>query len=150
MALAPSYSAAIFAAVGVLSGRRFSGGIRRGCKVLRLIWTALLAFFSVAGYSLVVNPLLCRPLSGLSGSPSLEPEAAPSVLEPLVELLLSKGKLVLRAEKKGWSSSVFGDSYALGIAGTGGTSPSLAAEALSSLVFKVGSLEVEKLWDIRA
>ena len=145
IAPAPSYRAAIFAAVGVLRGRRFKGGKRKGCSVLRLMLVVPLAFFSVPGYSSTVRPLRCRPPSGFGTSLSPEPETAPSVFEPLVVLLVSNGKLDFRAKKNGWSDSVLGDSYALGIAGTGGTSSSLAAGALSILVFKVGSLEVEKL-----
>jgi len=150
VAPAPSYSAAILAAVGVLSGRRFSGGIRRGCKVLRLMLMAPLAFFSVLGRSTLVRPLPCCPMSGFETSLSPWPDNSPSVLEPPFALLVSKGKLDLRAEKNGWSNSVLGDSYALGIAGTGGTSSSLAAGTLSILVFRVGNLEFEKLWDMRA
>lgn len=72
------------------------------------------------------------------------------MFELLVELSGFKGKLDLRVEKKGWSISVFGDSYALGIAGTGGTSSSPAAGALSIRVFSVGNLELEKICDMRA
>lgn len=147
---APSYKAAIFAAVGVLSGSKFSGGNRKGCSVLRLMLAAPPTFFSVPGYSSTVRPLLCRPTSAFGIPLSPRPGIRHSVFELLSALALSNGKLVLRAKKKGWSISVLGDSYALGMAGTGGTSSSLVAGALSIRVFNVGSLELEKLCDIRA
>ena len=60
-------------------------------------------------------------------------------------LLESNGRLDFRAANIGASDGdSFGDSYAFGIAGTGGTSSSsFPAELCTFLVFGVGSLEVE-------
>lgn len=52
------------------------------------------------------------------------------------------GRLDDLAEKNGWSCSLPGDSYAFGIAGTGGTSSSkLLLVEISRRGFGVGSLE---------
>lgn len=60
-------------------------------------------------------------------------------------LLESNGRLDFRAAKSGGSAGdSFGDSYAFGIAGTGGTSSSsLPAELWTFLDFGVGSLDVD-------
>ena len=50
-----------------------------------------------------------------------------------------------REEKNGRSVKSLGDSYAFGIAGTGGTTSPLA-ELWIGLGFGVGSLEVDWLW----
>ena len=73
-----------------------------------------------------------------------------SALEMLFILLVSFPKLDLRVSKNGaCSNSPFGDSYALGIAGTGGTISSSPCGVLSFLVLAVGNREVETLWEIR-
>ena len=64
-------------------------------------------------------------------------------------LLVSHGRLDLRAAKKGNSVSALGDSYALGIAGTGGTS-SAPFNEFSLRFLSVGNLEVDTLWTIRS
>lgn len=53
------------------------------------------------------------------------------------------------AKNGGYSSSPFGESYAFGMAGTGGTISSSPTEP-SILFFGVGSLEVERLCEMRA
>ena len=69
----------------------------------------------------------------------------------VVELprLLSKLESAFSTEKKGGCISPLGDSYAFGIAGTGGTTSSSTIAAFSPLDFGVGSLDVEKLCDMR-
>lgn len=56
-------------------------------------------------------------------------------------LLASKGKLDFRLKNGGSTGESLGDSYALGIAGTGGTSSSslFPVELCRFLVFRVGS-----------
>jgi hypothetical protein len=66
-------------------------------------------------------------------------------------LLASKGMLDFRLLKNGGSTGEsLGDSYALGIAGTGGTSSSslFPAELFTFLCFGVGSLD-DAGWEIR-
>jgi hypothetical protein len=74
------------------------------------------------------------------------------LVEMLLMLLASNGKLDLRLLKNGCSAGEsFGDSYAFGIAGTGGTSSSslLPAELWTLLGFGVGNLEDAASWGIR-
>ena len=93
-----SYSAAIFAAVGVLSGSKFSGGRRKGCNVLLLTVDVPLGFRSVPEHSSIVRSL-GRSLSSFVIPFSTELEGVPSAVEPLVVLPVSKGKLDFRTEK---------------------------------------------------
>jgi hypothetical protein len=69
-----------------------------------------------------------------------------SAVDELAALLVSRGKLDLRMENKERSICSLGDSYAFGIAGTGGTSSSAAAELCMFLGFGVGRRHAEKLW----
>ena len=81
-------------------------------------------------------------------------EALPDKLaeEVLLILLASNGILDIRLLKNGCSTGVsFGDSYALGIAGTGGTSSSslFPAELFTFLGFGVGNREEDGCCDNR-
>ena len=76
--------------------------------------------------------------------------APPLEVDMLLRLLTSHAILDFRLEKNGCISSSLGDSYALGMAGTGGTISSSPSERFSPRIFSVGSLEVEKLCDMRA
>lgn len=73
----------------------------------------------------------------------------PSAVETLWRLIPSWGRLDLRDAKKGWSISVLGDSYAFGIAGTGGTPSSAPIGKLSCRVLSIGSLEADMVCDMR-
>lgn len=94
---------AIFDAVGVLNGKRLSGGRRKGCKLFFLTCCTFLCSASV----LRTGFLDC---SFLTGS---RIEALPDKLfvDMLLTLLASKGPLALRCIKKGGSAGEsFGDS----------------------------------------
>ena len=105
-----SYKAAILDAVGVLKGRRFSGGNRRGCRFRLFVLTPPLGFLSLIGscsLSMFFLGRLC--LSGL-GSSGSRGDGRSAEVDMLFKLLTS-AMLDLRAEKKGgWSYSVLGDS----------------------------------------
>ena len=109
--------AAILEAVGVLRGNRFSGGRRSGCRFFFLTCCEFLCSTSPFESCFLV----CSVLTGS------RVEARPDrlLVDMLLILLASNGPLILRCMKNGGSAGVsFGDSYAFGIAGTGGTSNS--------------------------
>lgn len=135
-----SCKAAIFEAVGVLSGNRFRGGSRSGCKFFFLTgWEFLCWSMSIfdGAYFRVFGSCSFR-----NGS-RIEPRPERLFVEILLILLASYGMLDFRGLKNGWSAGdSLGDSYALGIAGTGGTSCSSSFPAeLCILGFGVGNLE---------
>ena len=99
-----SCNAAILAAVGVLRGNRLRGGKRRGCSFFLFMDGAALAFGPRSRADPIVRPLLSRASSVTPGIWTC------SVVEVLMAVLTSRGRLGLRAEKKGWSNSAFGDS----------------------------------------
>jgi hypothetical protein len=130
--------AATFAAVGVLKGCRFKGGSLSGCR-----------FFFFDGVPLdfcsVSKPTILRDRdsgSCLTKSCIVVPPDS-SLVDMLLMLLESKGRLdLLLLNNSGSAGDSLGDSYAFGIAGTGGTSSSsFPAELCTFLVFGVGSLE---------
>ncbi len=143
-----SWRAAILAAVGVLSGPRVMGGSLNGCNV----------FFDCGATGFV-------PMSTLEGLADLRwlglrciltgggsfstPVTLP--VELLWMLLASNARVDLLLSKNPASASVsLGDSYALGIAGTGGTSPvsSRLAELWRVKAFGAGSRELAS-WELR-
>lgn len=106
----PSYKAAILAAVGVLNGSRFIGGSLKGWRVLRFM-LRLLYLFSFSNGVLPERVFLREDLRGMMGaSLSVDGVGIPSAVEALFKLIESFGRLALRVEKNGWSTSVFGDS----------------------------------------
>lgn len=140
-------NAAIFAAVGVLRGSKLSGGSRNGCKCF---------FFGGARCPCCSAsdpaPMPCCILefelesTFLGSLPDDVPDSSlVELLFRLFILLESNGRLDFRAANIGGSAGdSFGDSYAFGIAGTGGTSSSsFPAELWTFLDFGVGSLEVD-------
>jgi len=142
-------NALIFAAVGVLSGRRFNGGNLRVCKFFLLDLRCGLALTSGStdgsvgagnGGGLADT---CEEVLGARGVSIAFIASASVETTGLAEIAPSKGgRLEDRAEKNGWSCSLPGDSYALGIAGTGGTSSSkVVFPDVSNLGFGVGSRE---------
>jgi hypothetical protein len=126
--------------MGVLSGNKFNGGSFNGCKLFR---PRAAACFPLASGVLV--PVIHGAggaedsvvlLTVVDGRLESEPRADS----------MSNGRLDLRALVGNMSSaSVFGDSYALGIAGTGGTSSSVPLFRFSMRGFGVGSREEEKV-----
>lgn len=138
-----SCKAAILVVVGVLKGSRFRGGSRSGCK---FFFFAVIALFCWSRSELeVTEPYwrFCGSRSFLTGSRT---EALPDklVVEELFILLASNGILDFRLLRKGGSAGdSLGDSYALGIAGTGGTSSSslFPAELCTLLDLGVGNLD---------
>lgn len=66
---ASSCKASIFAAVGVLNGRRFRGGRRRGWRFLPLLWELVTGPLFASIFEPMVRPFLCLvSLSVLEGS----------------------------------------------------------------------------------
>jgi hypothetical protein len=99
--LAPSYKAEILAAVGVLSGSRFSGGSRSGCRFLLLLVPPF-SFLSCLEPASIVKLRWYPGLpAGLHVSLSLEGVRVESVDNMLDWLLVSNGKLDLRTVKNG-------------------------------------------------
>ena len=141
--------AAILSAVGSLAGSRFNGGSRIGCKV-RLPFCAPEALSSPSSRCIAEALVRCRSTTAFGVSLSEDVDEAAegfSIVETLVLLLASNCRLDLRGMKlKGTSCSFFGDSYALGIAGTGGTPSSDAVETTSFLLFNVGNRDAAKFW----
>ena len=134
--------AAILAAVGVLRGNKFKGGSRKGC---RFFFTGV-ALFCWSTSEFEPRGTWCRCFGSRSDLRGSRAEPLPDKLfvEVLFMLLVSNGRLDFRCVKSGGSEGdSFGDSYALGIAGTGGTSSSslLPAELCTLLVFGAGSRE---------
>ena len=130
----------IFAAVGVLSGNRFSGGSLKGCRFFFPILAVFLGLGSLSGtkddfrdeFMLSVGVCVDCPDSVSAGLS----RAAASVVNKLEDL----------AEKNGCSTSLWGDSKAFGIAGTGGTSSLRPPNGkLSRRGFGVVNLEVDAL-----
>jgi hypothetical protein len=135
-----SCKAAILAAVGVLKGSKFRGGSRRGC---RFFLTGVELFcWSTSEFEPTGAWYRCfGSRSDLTGSLT-EPLPDKLFVEVLFILLVSNGKLDFRLLKSvGSAGDSFGDSYALGIAGTGGTSSSssLPAALCKLLAFGAGS-----------
>lgn len=56
---ASSCKAAIFAAVGVLNGRRFRGGRRRGWRFVLLLWKLVTGPLFASMFEPMVRPFLC-------------------------------------------------------------------------------------------
>jgi hypothetical protein len=133
------FRASIFAAMGVLSGNKFSGGSFKGCKFF--LPRAATCFPLTSG---VLDPII-QGAGGAKGSVVLLTVVDGRLeSEPRADST-SKGRLDLRALVGNTSSdSVFGDSYALGIAGTGGTSSFPLFED-SIRGFGVGSREEENV-----
>jgi hypothetical protein len=141
-----SFKASIFAAIGVLSGRRLNGGNFRG-------WRPFLARFAgcLPLASGVFEPLVWEVVGmGSSLTFAAAPLESESLRESTLNRSISEGKLDLRTvagvER---SISVLGDSNALGIAGTGGTSSSAALFMLSTLGLGVGNRDEENDCDNR-
>lgn len=125
-----SCKAAILAAVGMLSGPRFRGGRLRGCRLF--LEAAPLGFCSASdgGAPMVFLELCFRALglrwSLVTGSKTGALDRLP--VELLLTLLVSSPWVDLRFSRNESSADEsLGDSYALGIAGTGGTSSSSSA-----------------------
>lgn len=131
-------NAAIFAVVGLLRGSKFKGGNLRGWRFFFFDGVP----FDFCSTSDATTLLFLDSTSILIGScVAVSPDN--SVVEMLLMLLASKGRLVFRLLKNGASAGdSLGDSYALGMAGTGGTSSSsLPAELWTFLVLGVGNLD---------
>ena len=117
-----SLNALIFAAVGVLKGNTFNGGSRNACLSLFLIGLGcVFCLGSVSAWKFEIRD----DDDGARGVSRVFIASANVVTNGLADIGVSiGGKLDDLAEKYGWSNSLPGDSYAFGIAGTGGTSPS--------------------------
>ena len=139
-------SCAIFAAVGVLNGKRFNGGRRSGCSCF--FCGVAFGFCSTS----VFDPLVyvergIGPIDFTLMCLSLPEDVADhsfvELLPRLFKLLVSYGICVLRTENTEASSAAsFGDSYCFGMAGTGGGSSSSFADP-ALLVFGVGNLDID-------
>lgn len=115
-------NAAILAAVGVLSGTKFNGG-KRGFGACCLLTPAIEdVLLDSVGAARVKRRLGCSSQKSKEKSPKMPPEPVPVWLYcgscgtcfcPLAA--------APRSEKNGLSILSLGDSYALGMAGTGGT-----------------------------
>lgn len=138
-------------AVGVLSGSKFIGGSLNGCRFFLFWFTGVVLFWSAS--EVEANAACFRVFGGLSFLTGSRTDVLPDKLfvDILLILLASKGKLDLRLKNGVSEGESFGDSYALGIAGTGGTSSSslLPAELCKFRVFKVGNREDGGGCDIR-
>lgn len=98
---ASSCKAAIFAAVGVLNGRRFRGGRRRGWRFLLLIWELVVGSLFVSIFEPMVRPFLCLvSLSVLEGSWWRPTFGTHSGVELSWKLFVSKCWLDLREDEK--------------------------------------------------
>lgn len=131
-----SFKASILALIGVLNGSKFNGGNFNGCKLFLLI-----LFFDLTSVFGIGTGCL---LIGVSSS--FKSSRLAAAAESALAYEASSGRLDLRCVKNGTSVSYLGDSYALGIAGTGGTSsvsPVLPPLAPSFRGLGVGNLEVE-------
>lgn len=133
-----SGNAAILEAVGVLKGKRFNGGSRSGCKLFFLTWVV----FRISDSTGATAFLVLGSGSWRIGSRT-DPRPERLLVEMLLILLASKGLLTFRWVKNGGSAGEsLGDSYAFGIAGTGGTSISSSFPAeLCIRGFGVGNRE---------
>ena len=118
-----SFKDLILVAVGLLSGSRFRGGSRRDGALCFLRGVADFCLGSIS---------TCRPVERRGDEFGSLDASKGTIASPmlatmgLVDVGVSADFILEdRAEKKGCSSSLPGDSYAFGIAGTGGTpSPS--------------------------
>lgn len=145
----PSFRDLIFAAVGVHKGSRFRGGSLSEAVCL------LLGF---GGDFCLGSDSFCRLLEmrddalGARGVSRIFMASAKVVISGLAEMGVSTGgRLEDLAEKNGCSSSLPGDSYAFGIAGTGGTAISvLLLLPMSRRGFGVGSRDELGFCEIRA
>lgn len=148
-ALLLSCSAATLATVGVLRGNKFKGGSRKGCRFRRLLAGVAVVLSASAEFLRKDNARVdWKSRSALADRAAGVAAQGPSsaVLVP-VSVLESSGRLDFRAAKYAGADDSLGDSYALGIAGTGGTSSSSpSAELCTFLGLGVGSLDVEMLW----
>ena len=140
-----SSKALILAAVGILSGKRFKGGSRSGWTFLFCGLVCVRCLGSPSGWK-VREDFLDDELVGLAASIAFIASAKVvkfGLAETGVSILCSPDSPEDRAEKKGCSISLWGDSKALGMAGTGGTSspPEIFKGSKSGL--GVGSLDVE-------
>jgi hypothetical protein len=138
-----SPKAAILAAVGVLKGRRFNGGKRKGCRFFFFVGVAF-AFCSMSDSEAIRAFLLVTGSGSILVDSRTEADPENSFVELLFLLLESNGRLDFRLKNGCSAGDSLGDSYALGIAGTGGTSSSsLPAELCTFLGLGVGNLELE-------
>lgn len=110
------------AAVGVLRGSKFKGGNLRGCKFF-FFWFTGVVLLSASELDTAALFRVFADRSFLEGSLT-EPLPDKLFVEMLFILLASKGKLDFRLKNGVSAGESFGDSYAFGIAGTGGTSSS--------------------------
>jgi hypothetical protein len=116
-----SWRAATFAAVGVLSGPRVIGGSRRGC---RFFLCGIAAFLSVSVLRGCID-FLALGFRCTFSEALVDTGPVMLAVELLWILLVSKAKVDFRLSMNDSSAGdSFGDSYAFGIAGTGGTSSS--------------------------
>jgi hypothetical protein len=143
-------SVVTFAAVDVLNGSKFNGGNRKGFRFFFFVVLIGVVWFWSASDEDVADTnwrgLGSRSFFGGSRNEIIETLPDKLADEVLLILLVSKFIFDARLLKKGGSIGVsFGDSYALGMAGTGGTSSSslFPAELLRLLGFGVGRREEE-------
>ena len=135
-----SLNASIFVVIGVPRGSKFKGGSFNGCRPLRPSTVEVLVRDSGV---FVTRPLVTSALS-IAVTPR-PPRVSESESRVILRRLMSTGKLdFLGAGNTGASSSFLGDSYALGIAGTGGTSSSVSFEDCSVRGLGVGRRDEEK------
>lgn len=98
---ASSCKAAIFAAVGVLNGRRFKGGRRRGWRFVLLLWKFVTGPLFASMFEPMVRPLLCLvSLPILGGSRWRLTFGTHSGVELSRKLFVSKCWLDLREDEK--------------------------------------------------
>ena len=122
-----SCRALTLAIVGVLKGNKLRGGNRNGCRFFLLTLEIRVGLDSPSDLS----PTLLRFRRSSSSIFKVSRKGVlgnTSAVDELAALLVSRGKLDLRTANGGCSICSLGDSYAFGIAGTGGTSSSVAAE----------------------
>jgi hypothetical protein len=106
----------------VLRGSKFKGGNLRGCKFF-FFWFTGVVLLSASELDTAAFFRVFAGRSFLEGSLT-EPLPDKLFVEMLFILLASKGKLDFRLKNGVSAGESFGDSYAFGIAGTGGTSSS--------------------------
>lgn len=139
-----SSSAFILAAVGVLRGSRFNGGSRNGGRFLFpvLAWCRCRGSLSISPKLDDLRDAALGPLGTIPTAFIVSANVLPTGL-PEIGVSVAGWPDDL-AEKNGCSISLCGDSYAFGMAGTGGTS-SLLTFSGSSCGFGVGSLDDDTL-----
>lgn len=126
----------------MLRGNKFKGGSRKGCR----FFLTCVALFCWSTSEFEPRGTWCRGFGSRSDFIGSRAEPLPDKLlvEVLFILLVSNGRLDFRLLKSaGSAGESFGDSYALGIAGTGGTSSSslLPAELCTLRPFGAGNLD---------